>query len=280
MSIAEYLLIGHVTADLTATGRHLGGTVSYAARTAHAFGLPVKLLTSAAANEPLLEQLTPYVSEQVVLPAEDTSTFENIYGDLGRTQFIRGVASSITANDVPPGWEQTRLVHLAPLTNEVDPEIVYHFPHSLKLVTAQGWFRQWDEQGRVHFRRWFDPDVLRAVDIVVFSVEDVAEAPELEAMMAQAVKCLVVTRGDQGGTYYWHGEPHHYDTYEVPQYDPTGAGDVFAASFLVSMFLLNENPGLAASVAARLAANSVTRVGLEGTPTAHEVEQTLEKVRP
>lgn len=279
MTDTEYLLIGHVTADLTATGRHLGGTVSYAARTAHAFGLSVKLLTSAVEDEPLLQQLVPYVTEQVILSAAETSTFENIYDQRGRTQFIRGVASSITVDDVPRGWEQAQLVHLAPLTNEVDPQIVHLFPNSLKLVTAQGWFRQWDEAGRVRFRRWFDPDVLRAVDVVAFSLEDMAEAPDLEAKMAQAVKCLVVTHGDQGGTYYWHGVQHHYDTIAVTQHDPTGAGDVFAASFLASMYAFDEDPGLAALVAAHLAANSVTRVGLEGTPTMDEVQQVLQKVR-
>ena len=54
----DYLLIGHMTADLTPEGkRRLGGTVSYAARTAHAFGLRVRLLSSAAQGEPLLDEL-------------------------------------------------------------------------------------------------------------------------------------------------------------------------------------------------------------------------------
>jgi hypothetical protein len=54
----DYLLIGHVTADLQEDGgRLLGGTVSFAALVAKAFGIKVGILTSARAGEPLLASL-------------------------------------------------------------------------------------------------------------------------------------------------------------------------------------------------------------------------------
>ncbi|MBC8171091.1 MAG: ribokinase, partial [Anaerolineae bacterium] len=117
----DYLLIGHMTADLTPQGRTIGGTVSYAVRTVQAFGLRVGVLTSAAENEPLLEILRPY-AEVVSIPAESTSTFENIYTPEGRVQYIRGVAAKLNAESmqaVPPDWLAAPLVHLAPLTDEV-----------------------------------------------------------------------------------------------------------------------------------------------------------------
>ncbi len=275
----EYLLIGHLTADLTPAGRRLGGTVSYAARVASAFGLPVKLLTSAADHEPLLDELTPYVSEMRVMPAKDTSTFENIYQQGSRTQYIRGVAAPISADDVPPAWLAAPLVHLAPLTGEVDPHIVHTFKDSFVLLTAQGWFRQWGEDGRVHFKRWFDPAVVQALDVVVFSIEDIAEAPDLEALMAQAAKCLIVTRGAEGGTYYYRGQTFTYDTLSLEDVDVTGAGDVFAASLLSSLHFFQDDIHKAIRVAARLAANSITRVGLEGTPSPDEVKKMLEAIQ-
>ena len=275
----EYLLIGHATADITPSARLLGGTVSYAARTASAFDLSVKLLTSVAQGEALINELDPYVTERVILPAAETSTFENIYSPQGRTQYIRGVAAPIAAADIPAGWQHAPLVHIAPLTGEVDPQIVHAFPDSLVLLTAQGWFRQWDADGRVRFKRWYDAEVLREIDIVVFSIEDIAESPDLEALMAEQVQCLVVTKGGEGGTYYWQGQTYHYDTLDVPQVDPTGAGDVFAAAFLASMFLFDRDIHRAIRLAARLAANSVTRVGLQGTPTPTEVAEALKKVQ-
>ena len=65
----DVLLIGHVTVDLAPGGRMLGGTVSYAAPTFAAFGHRVGIVTSAAANEPLLDQLRSH-GELIVRPSE------------------------------------------------------------------------------------------------------------------------------------------------------------------------------------------------------------------
>ncbi len=42
----DYLVVGHVAADVTPTGVQLGGTVSYSALTARALGLRVGIVTS------------------------------------------------------------------------------------------------------------------------------------------------------------------------------------------------------------------------------------------
>ena len=277
----SYLLIGHLTADLTPEGkRRLGGTVSYGARTAHAFGLQVRLLSSAAHNEPLLNELRPFLDEEKIIPAESTSTFENIYDHEGRrTQYIRGVAAPLCAKDIPSEWLLTPLVHLAPLTGEVDPDVAHTFKDSKVLLTLQGWLRQWGDDGRVTFKRWFDPGVLRDVDIVVFSEEDIVEAPDLEQAFAQAVEHLFVTRADQGGTYYHHGKAHHYNTPHPEEVNTTGAGDVFAAAVLSSISLLHHDMQAVSKLAAILGATAITRPWLEGAPTADEVQQALDKVR-
>ncbi len=275
----DYLLIGHATADLTPAGRLLGGTVSYAARVIHSFGLKAGILTSTAPNEPLLDQLLPFVSEIAVLPAQNTSTFENIYNPSGRIQYLRAVASKITPADIPTHWLNAPLVHLAPLTDEVDPSIAHQFKNATVMLTLQGWLRKWDSDGRVRFKRWFDVDILKDIDIVVFSEEDVAEAPELEQEFAGAVHHLFVTRAEKGGTYYHDGQPTDYTTLQVELVHPTGAGDVFAAGLLSSLHVLHGDYLAATQVAARLAAISVTRMGLESAPTAVEVQAALIEVQ-
>jgi sugar/nucleoside kinase (ribokinase family) len=273
----DYVLIGHLTADLTPTGRMLGGTVSYAARVIKAFGMSVGVLTSAAPNEPLLDQLSPWVDELIVLPAESTSTFENIYGPTGRTQYLRGVAAKLTAKDVPAHWLQTPLVHLAPLTDEVDPKLAFHFQTGTILLTLQGWLRWWNEDERVRFKPYFDPAVLKEIDWVVFSEEDITEAPELEAQYSGAVENLVITRAERGGCYYHRGVHSTYQTPQVELVHPTGAGDVFAASLLASLHRTGGNVPAALRIAAHLAAISVTRMGLESAPTADEIRRVLDE---
>ncbi len=272
----DYLLIGHMTADLTPDGRLPGGTVAYATRTAAAFGLRVALLTSAAEGDPLLDSLTPY-GEVVSIPAAQTTTYENIYLPTGRVQYVRGVAAPIGVAELPAHFLGAPLVHLAPIADEVDPQIAHQFKDSTVLLTLQGWLRRWDGDGRVHFKRWYDPDVLKSIDIVVFSEEDIVESPQMEREFAASVKHLFVTRAEKGGTYYHDGEAHDYTTPAVELVNPTGAGDVFAASLLASLPALDHDLMAAIRVAARLGATSVTRYLLDGAPTAEEVQAALTK---
>jgi sugar/nucleoside kinase (ribokinase family) len=275
----DYLLIGHMTADLVDDERHLGGTVSYAARVVKAFNLQVGILTATAHNEPLLTELTPYAEVKTSF-GEATTTYENIYTPDGRTQFIRNLAVTLNSADIPPAWLSVPLVHIAPLNDEIAPEIIYQFPNAIKMVTLQGWLRQWDAMGRVSFKRWYDKDILSEVDIVVFSEEDIQEAPELEQEYAATVRHLIVTRGEKGGTYYHQGTAIPYEAIEVKPEHLTGAGDVFAASLLATLFATDQADKLTAlptaiQVAARLAAISVTRSGLESAPTVAEVQHAL-----
>lgn len=271
----DYLLVGHITADLTPDGRLLGGTVSYAAKTAKAFGLRVAALTSAGHNDPLLDELRREANV-VCIPAEHTSTFENIYGPQGRIQYIRGVAASILPAHIPPAWLTAPLVHIAPLTDEVAPEVVFQFPNAITLLTLQGWLRRWDDDGRVRFKYWCDRDVLSKFSFIVFSEEDIIEAPGLEQEIASFAPRLIVTRADKGGTYYHNGESFSYTTPQVEALHPTGAGDIFAASLLSAYHQLNHDLYNAVHAAAHLAAISVTRPGLTGAPSPDEVRVALE----
>ena len=49
----NYLIVGHLTYDITPDGPRLGGTVSYAGLTAHALGLRVGIVTSWGGELPL-----------------------------------------------------------------------------------------------------------------------------------------------------------------------------------------------------------------------------------
>lgn len=278
MTAIDYLLLGHITADLTPDGRKLGGTVSYAAPIANSFNHRVGVVTSAAACEPLLANLDENIRLSV-RASKATTTFENIYPpNASRVQYIHALASPIEYDDVPVGWVNAPLVHLAPLVAEIAPEIVNKFADASVMVTPQGWLRKWDAEGKVSFKRWFDADVLSKVDIIVFSKHDVLAAPEMEYEFAGAVKHCLVTDGANGGIYYLDGVPTNFPPHLVEEVDPTGAGDVFASSLLSSLPLLDHNMHAAIRVAARLAAISVTHPGVY-TFSPEEVEQAIRDAR-
>ena len=273
----DYLLIGAATADLVKESRVLGGTVSYAAPVLKAFGLNAGIVTSARPDDPLLAELRERAS-LYVKPAQATTTFENRYQPNGsRSQILHARAESTGIDDVPQVWRAAPLVHLAPLAQDVDPAIAEEFPGATVMLTPQGLFREWDADGRIRFRRWLEPDALRAVDIVVFSRQDIAGAPDLEYEFSEVVDTLIVTDGAQGGVIYEHGVPEPYSAFPVVEIDPTGAGDVFAAAYLAAWGRLR-NRKLALIVATRLAAYSVTRVGPLEAVQSQEVEAVLAEV--
>ena len=164
----------------------------------------------------------------VVLPGTSSLTYENVYSDSGRQQYVRATARPLTAADVPVGWISAPLVHLGPLAAELDPlNMAERFETSTVMLTLQGMMRRWNADGLVRFRRWFDDAALRLIDIIVYSEEDIQEYPQLTDEIRQFGNHLVVTNGRTGGTYYHVAEEWHFQSMDVQPSDLTGAGDVF-----------------------------------------------------
>ncbi|MCY4070909.1 MAG: PfkB family carbohydrate kinase [Chloroflexi bacterium] len=267
----DVLVVGHMTVDIVPCGKMLGGTVSYAAPTYAAFGHRVGVLTSAAYDESLLGHLLHF-GKVVSLPARSSLTYENVYSDRGRQQFVRATACDIRFGDLPNAWLNAPYVHLGPLAAELDPlEMARNFPNATVMLTLQGLMRQWGEDGLVRFRPWFDAEALRLIDIVVYSQEDIQQYPQLTEKMRAVCKHLIVTNGRNGGTYYNSGGQMAYASSDVIPQDLTGAGDVFAASLLGLLPFVENDVRKAISIAGRLAAYSVTRSGLDSAPTAEEI---------
>jgi 1D-myo-inositol 3-kinase len=64
------------------------------------------------------------------------------------------------------------------------------------------------------------------------SKDDVVDSDLIE-LWTGIVPTLVVTMGREGAKVHHEGTWHHIAAYPAQEIDPTGAGDVFAAAFLV-----------------------------------------------
>jgi sugar/nucleoside kinase (ribokinase family) len=264
----DYLAIGHVTRDLVDGGFTIGGTVSYAARTARALGCRVGVVTSAS-PELDLSQLRSGI-QVARIPAAATTTFENIYTAEGRRQVVHSVAETLVPGMVPTNW-RTTLVHLGPVVRECDPTLINAFDDAFVAITPQGWMRRRDRAGRVSRCPWKEAEELLArADAVVLSKEDVEGDETLVTRYAAQTRVLVVTQGALGCTVYTAGQSRHSPAPAVNEVDPTGAGDIFAAAFFLWL-QRSGDPWAAARFANCVAAQSVTRVGLASIPTPEEV---------
>lgn len=260
----DYLVIGHITQDLTPDGPRVGGTASFSGLTAHTLGARVGVVTAwgEETGTELLEGLR-IINQK----CEYSSTFENIYTPHGRVQIIHHLAPTLDYYNVPELWRDTPVVHLGPVIQEFNPNIVRHFPESHIYVTPQGWMRRWDEKGKIFWDEWPEArHILHQTSAVVISEEDVNYDETYIELMAEAAPILVVTQGAEGATLYMEGGIYPFPAPQVVERDSTGAGDIFAAAFFLQLSM-HTDPGEAVRFANRVAADSVTRQGLASVPS-------------
>jgi sugar/nucleoside kinase (ribokinase family) len=264
----DYLVVGHITQDLTPQGPQLGGTASYAALTAKALGLRVGIVTSHHEDLPI-GQLNGIPT--VNFPSEQSTTFENTSQQSIRVQTISHLADPLEFFLIPETWRQAPIIHLGPVAQEVASSMVRQFPNSMIFVTPQGWMREWDSSGKVSHSEWPEADyILRNVDAAVISGNDVLDDQNRINEMAAAAQIFITTHGADGVTLYTNGQMHHFEAPQVTEIDSTGAGDIFAAAFFVTLKGTND-PLEAARFANLAAALSVTRRGLRSIPTKDEI---------
>lgn len=266
----DYLAIGHVSEDVTQRGGfQLGGTVTYAGKMAHALGLRVGIVTSAAADL----DLSPLDGLALMcLPAARSTCFENRYSPSGRVQTLHARALALSPAAIPLQWRSAAIVHLAPIADEVNPELVHQFPEAFIGLTPQGWLRRWDAEGRVSSRPW---ERLKAIlpdaDAVVLSLEDLGGDEEAVMAFTDHCRLLVVTEGAKGARVFTQRMAERVTAPKAHPVDTTGAGDIFAAAFFVHLHQTGD-PWSAAAFANTLAAASISRSGMAGIPTPVEIQ--------
>lgn len=265
----DYLLVGHLTRDLTPEGDRLGGTVAYAARMAHALKMRVGIVTSWGNEFPL----EPFLGAIPVVkaPTVESTTFVNLESNGDRVQILKNIAARLDINLIPESWKNASIVHLGPVAQEVEPSIVRNFPSSGLYITPQGWLREWDQSGKVTKTEWPEAAfVLSRAQAAVISLEDINYDEQRIEEMATASRILVVTEGKNGGRVYWNGDVRRFSAPQIPVADSVGAGDIFAAAFFTH-YHRTQDPWEAARFAAQLASLSVSRIGLDSIPTPDEI---------
>jgi sugar/nucleoside kinase (ribokinase family) len=224
--------------------------------------------------------LTPSIFKGIEVCCREsrhTTTFANLYNEQGtRRQIVEKVAEPLTPDFVPDAWRSTNIVNLCPVANEYSAEIIHLFEGSLIGVCPQGWMRWWGSDGHVHRKEWETfKEVLPHADVVFFSQHDVANPEKTAKTYLDYTGLVVVTRGEQGASVYCHqGEEYHVPAFYADEIDPTGAGDVFAAAFLVNYFDTRD-PVKAATFGNCVASFAVEKGGVFGIPLRGDVEYRL-----
>ena len=268
----QLLIAGHIVKDVATDGWRPGGGVLYAAAQASRLGVDVAVVTACAGDlDP--KTLLPGVAWHV-LPSPETTTFENRYEDGHRAQRLLARGAPIRFSDMPSAWLQAPILLLTPLFHEIEPADVALLKSqgSLLGVEAQGWLRELDGN-QVHPAPFEEAPAWLAGDIVFVSNEDVEDADRVVAWR-QRMPIVALTRGRDGCTVWDESGRHDVSAAPVHEDDPTGAGDVFAAAFLIRYYETRDVIA-AASFASAAGALSVRGSGPESVAAREEIEALL-----
>jgi sugar/nucleoside kinase (ribokinase family) len=262
----DFVAVGHLTVDELSSGLRPGGSALYAGLFAHQQGLRVGLLTSFGPDFPF-DVLPPEI-EVVGVPAVGTTRFALDYRAEGRRLTIKERAARLDPSHLPPHFAEAGLAYLCPVADEVAPELAHAFPDAAVGVGAQGWCRVWEREGTVRMRSWPDPrPVLARAQALFLSSDDVAGWVTRAIELYQEVPLGALTFAEKGAVLFVNGERHIIPAAPAHEIEPTGAGDVFAAAFLVR-YNATGDAFEAASYAAVAGALTVEAPGIAGVPTA------------
>ena len=272
MNIPDFLCIGFFCHDVSGDGYILGGTASYCSLAASRLGVNTAVVTSVGSDFLFFDTFQKEGIAVCNKPAPKTTVFHNIYKKDIRTQYLYDRAKTIEEGDLPEAWIKTPIVKFCLIADEVAPSLLKAFPNSLKAATIQGWLRQWDNKGKIS-PKTMDWDLLNTIDIVLFSDADIPNIEEVLPILTNKVEVVVMTRGANGASIFYIEKQYDFPAYPVQEVDPTGAGDVFAAAFIVE-YSKQENIALAAAYAHTVASFIVEQEGAQ-FPTIEAIEDRL-----
>ena len=234
LTTPDLVVVGHVCRDVSSEspGWQPGGAAFYAAAAAACLGCSVGVVTAGAAEVEAVREAPNTVV--VSLDAKRSTSFENVYEPGGRRQYLRALAPPIPIDLIPGEWRNAPLALLAPVAGEVPLAMVRAFPRALLGVAPQGWMRHLVVGQEVRCQPWDRAlEVLPHAAAAIFSEEDVLGQPL--SWLAYRGPVLVMTQGQLGCDVTHAGKTRHIPGFPVVGAQATGAGDVFAAAFMLRL---------------------------------------------
>ena len=266
-------VVGSTTIDKVIVEDHsflkLGGVTTYAGITYRRHGIPVFIISNIAEKDLEVKDKLHAEDIPVFSAKSDLSTyFVNYNRGATRYQKLLQQAKSIKIGQIQSIFDRVDSLHLGPLHPlDIEPGVLrsLHNSNLNIFLDVQGYTRMVKNQ-----------KVYRSVSVQLaagLTLAHIAKANEAEAnailsfyqmTLAELVHCFeidefVVTLGNKGGfVQKQNGETFHYDAAMIKTLvDPTGAGDVFLAAYIVSRLVDKKDIPDACIYAAKIAARQV-----------------------
>ena len=277
MTTVSVIVCGNLTLDemYRSSKRRVlpGGSSLFASGAASYLGAQVGIIGNIGTDYPRsflkrLESLGIDLS-RVIRSKGPSTRFKNISSNGTRKLFLLETGGTV---ENPGLIERVDGVHLGPVYREISDRLVRTLRRKTAFMSAdlQGFVRGIGRDGRVRVARSNIAMLLKACDMVQASIEEVR--PQSSTAKKDSVsdwltlsgpKYWILTQGEEGAIVGIRPD----ERFSVPAFrdpavsDTTGAGDVFAGSWLLT-FLSTKDPIWAASVGSAFASVASRKTGL------------------
>lgn len=224
-------VVGNLSLDrIDGAPPHIGGGPYHAARALRLLGTRELLVVRCADGDRrfLLPRIARLGMPVQALAATRTTAFTFAYAGEARTMSIDAIGDPWTLREARAIDRRVRWLHVAPLVRSDFPvETMAELARGRRvLFDGQGLVRR-PQLGQLELDAEFDPELLRYVSILKLAEEEAAIVGDVD------VPERVVTLGSRGAIVYADGKETRVPAWPLGR-DPTGAGDAFAAAYLVS----------------------------------------------
>jgi len=267
------IVVGSTTIDQVVQSQslsfQLGGVTTYAGLTFQRHGVATTIVSNVAPQDIAL--LDRFHQEQIRFcngVTAQTTYFVNYNNGDARWQELPSVAHPITFPQIASVVNSSSLLHLGPLfPDDIASDALQQLQAYERFISLdlQGYVRQRVQDTVVPVVSPELAHALRAAHIVKASEEELAlvleyEQASLPQLLARyQIQEILVTCGSRGGIARTaEGEEVRYAAYPVTHIvDPTGAGDVFFAAYLIHHILEGASIAQAAEQSSALAAQHI-----------------------
>jgi len=278
----DVAVIGHFSIDIinlpsrTAPFVILGGATAYTSFAAKRLEATASVISKVGGNFPdaylwWLKQEGIDLSGVTRRADEQNTSFELSYNsDLSdRVLKLKNKGTPISLADVPDDL-QAKIIHIAPIANEVSFEVVERLKHCAEVLSLdpQGLLRTFDEAGNVAENASVDKRIFELINIYKSSLNEIYAVTgkselkhALKVIHDFGVETVIVTMGAKGSLLSVEGA--QYNIAACPSQvlvDPTGAGDVFIGGFLTE-YLRQKDSTWCACVGSAAASMVVEGIG-------------------
>jgi sugar/nucleoside kinase (ribokinase family) len=276
MTMKRIAVVGSTTVDKI-VGQNLsflkmGGVTTYSGITYARHGIDTLAVSNIARQD---QEINACLQKENIAVfngrTEHTTHFVNHINSAGRRQRLPRKAQPISNTQIAKILKSTRAVHLGPLHSaDIDMEAINLLIDSdlYVILDVQGYVRS--VRNRIVYpvvsKKLSDAlmsaHIVKANKVEYDAIHDFYQIDLIELMTRFKIEEFIVTLREKGGFVQKRsGEKIHYAADKIRSLeDPTGAGDVFLAAYIIERFFQQKNISEACSYAAKLVAQQIAGI--------------------